>query len=144
VPGSHGDNSKMLNKCPFNRRQNWQSDGAFFIVIGRLFQICGAATRIARAAVTVFVDSMGLLIKYCLKTQRSSRQVVHVNTVVVDEVKPCISSQQSCTEFVVRSATNVARYEAVKTNCSIVHCTPLAQVISGRAVNGRHFCSGSE
>jgi len=35
--------------------QNW-SDVAFLIVIGRLFQICGAATRKARAALTVYVD----------------------------------------------------------------------------------------
>jgi len=37
------------------QRQNWWSDGAFLIVIGRLFQICGAATRKAQAA-AVFVD----------------------------------------------------------------------------------------
>jgi len=65
APGSHGDHLKMLNKCPFNRRQNWWSDVALLIVIGRLFHICGAATRKARATVTVFVDGT---IKNCLKT----------------------------------------------------------------------------
>jgi len=44
VPGCHGDHS-MLSKLV-----------SFLIVIGRLFQICGTATRTTRAAVTVFVD----------------------------------------------------------------------------------------
>jgi len=48
--------TKMLTKCSFNRQQNWWSDVAFLIAVGRLFQICGAATRKARSAVTVFVD----------------------------------------------------------------------------------------
>jgi len=47
--------------------------------------------------------------------------------VVVNEVEPCKSSQQFCTEFVVRSATNVALNEAVETICGMVHCTPLTQ-----------------
>jgi len=33
--GSRGDQSKMLNKCLFNRQPNWWSDVAFLIVIGR-------------------------------------------------------------------------------------------------------------
>jgi len=46
----------MLNNSPFNRWQNWWSDVAFLIVIGRLFQIYGAAPRKAGAADAVFVD----------------------------------------------------------------------------------------
>jgi hypothetical protein len=40
---------------------------------------------------------------------------------VVEEIEPYMSLQQSCTEFVVRSAANVALYEAVETNSGMVH-----------------------
>jgi len=146
---------KMLNKGPFNRRQNWLSDVAILIVMIYYSRFVGLMHE-KREKLLKFL-SMGLLMKHCLKTteieQAGSRWWVHVNDVVVDEVEPRKSSQQSCTEFVVRSTTNVVLYEVVEThwgmehctplntNCGIVHCTPLAQVNSGRALNSWHFCS---
>jgi len=133
---------KMLNKCPSSRWQNWWSDVAFLIVIGRFFQICGSATRKVQAAVTGFVDrTINKALFEDRRNQPGSRWWVHINTVVVDEFEPCKSSQQSCTEFVVGSATNVVLYKAVEINWDMVHCTPLTQVNFGHAVNGWQFCS---
>jgi len=129
--------------CPFNRRQNWWSDVAFLTVMGRLFQICGAATRRVRAAVSVVVDGIVSETLFEDRRDRVGRysRWVHVNTVVVVEIEPCMLSQQSCTEFVVRSEANPALYEALEMNSGVMHCTPLAQVYPWRAVNGWYFCS---